>query len=89
MSKLPLYLSVISFVLKGGATLGIIEDNKTYTLSAIAEALGYKQTRSVERLLSRIGCPVVSLGGKKLISGTQFRLAVERAECSQTSLHGS
>jgi len=69
--------------------MGVIEDNKTYTLSAIADALGYRQNRHVEKLLHRIGCPVVSLGGKKLISGTQFRLAVEKAECSQTSLHGS
>jgi len=69
--------------------MGIVEDSKTYTLAAIADALGYRQTRSVERLLHRIGCPVVSLGGKKLISGLQFRLAVEAAECSRTSRHGS
>ena len=69
--------------------MGIIEDTKTYTLQGLSEALGYKQVRTVERLLGEINCPVVRLGAKRLISGKQFRLAVEKQECSKTYLHGS
>jgi len=69
--------------------MGYIEDSKTYTLQALSEALGYRQSRTVERLLEKINCPVVRLGAKRLISGKQFRLAVEKQECSKTYLHGS
>jgi len=67
-----------------GNSMGIIEDNKTYTLPAIAEALGYRQSRTLERLLFEIECPVKQLGGKKLVSGKQFRLAIESKGCSPT-----
>ena len=70
--------------------MGFIEDTKTYTLQGLSEALGYKQARTVERLLEQINCPVVRLGAKRVVSGKQFRLAVEKQqECFNTSLHGS
>lgn len=68
---------------------GIVEDSRTYTLAGLAESLGYRQTRSVERLLREIECPVVVLGNKKLVSGRQFRLAVEgKLACLPTSNGG-
>ena len=70
------------------AAAGIIDDSRTYTLSGLAEALGYRQPRSVERLLRQIECPIVSLGSKKLVSGRQFRLAIEKQECLSTSNGG-
>lgn len=58
---------------------GEIVDSKTYTIAALAVALGYRQTRTLERLLSEISCPVTRLGTKRVVSGHQFRLAVERS----------
>ena len=58
--------------------LGMIEDCRTYTLKGLAEALGYRQSRSMERLLAEIGCPIARLGKKKLVSGHQFRQSIER-----------
>ena len=52
---------------------------RCYTIKALAELLGYRQARSLERLLLEIQCPVRKLGGKKLVSGKQFRLAIERS----------
>lgn len=69
--------------------MGIIEDSKSYTTKALTELLGYKQTRSVDKLLRDIGCPVFSSGSKKIVSGKQFRLALEKSSCSNTSRHGS
>ena len=70
--------------------MGTIEDSKSYTIQALAENLGYKQIRSVERILSEIRCPVVALGNRKIISGKQFREALERSsKCLTTSRHGS
>ena len=70
--------------------MGSIEDFKAYTIHSLAESLGYKQTRSVERLLREIRCPVFSSGKSKIISGKQFREALERAaKCSNISTHGS
>lgn len=63
---------------------GIINDDRTYTVQSLADLLGFRQTRSLERLLQEIDCPVTRLGKKKLISGKQFRLAVERNKCSNT-----
>lgn len=58
---------------------GVVCDTQTYTLSGLATALGYRQARSLEKLLVEIGCPVARLGKKKLISGRQFRQSIERA----------
>ena len=58
---------------------GVVCDTQTYTLSGLATALGYRQARSLEKLLIEIGCPVARLGKKKLISGRQFRESIERA----------
>lgn len=58
--------------------IGMIDDCRTYTLKGLAEALGYRQSRSMERLLAEIGCPVARLGKKKLVSGHQFRKSIER-----------
>ena len=58
--------------------IGMIDDSRTYTLAGLAEALGYRQSRSLERLLAEIGCPVARLGKKKLVSGHQFRQSIER-----------
>ena len=69
--------------------MGIIEDSKSYTTKALAEILGYKQCRSVDKLLRDISCPVFSSGNRKIISGKQFRLALEKSSCSKTSRHGS
>ena len=69
--------------------MGITKDEETYTLEALANLLGYKQKRSVENLLRRIECPVASSGSRKLISGKQFRLSLERAaHCLNTSKPG-
>jgi len=67
---------------------GIIDDSRTYTLTGLSSVLGYRQLRSVERLLVEIECPVVVLGNKKLVSGRQFRLAIERKQCLLTSRDG-
>ena len=70
--------------------MGTIDDSKSYTLEALSEHLGYKQRRSVERFLRQISCPVFSSGNRKLISGRQFREALERsAKCSSTYEDGS
>lgn len=69
--------------------MGIVEDSKSYTTKALSEILGYKQTRSVERLLRDISCPVLCSGSRKIVSGKQFRLALEKSSCSNTSRHGS
>jgi hypothetical protein len=70
--------------------MGPVDDSKSYTIQALAENLGYKQARSVERLLREICCPVFSMGNRKLISGKQFREALERSsKCSTISRHGS
>ncbi len=66
----------------------IVEDGKTYTLDSLAETLGYRQGRTLERKLLEIGCPIRRLGAKKLISGKQFRLAIEKDSCSSTSSDG-
>lgn len=69
---------------------GVTEDARVYTVKALAELLGYRQSRSLERLLHEIRCPVRKLGGKKLVSGKQFRLAIERSEeCSRTFSDGA
>lgn len=60
-------------------SVGITDDSRCYTIKALAELLGYRQARSLERLLLEIQCPVRKLGGKKLVSGKQFRLAIERS----------
>lgn len=67
---------------------GIIEDARVYTVQSLAEALGFRQSRSMERLLEEINCPVRRLGKKKLVSGRQFRLAVEGRGCLETSPAG-
>lgn len=67
---------------------GSIEDGRVYTTQALAQLLGYRQARTLERLLLEIECPVRRLGAKKLVSGKQFRLAVERTECTRTSSAG-
>jgi hypothetical protein len=70
--------------------MGIIDDSKSYTTKALAELLGYRQCRSVDKLLRDISCPVFSSGNRKIVSGKQFRLALEKSsECSNTSRHGS
>ena len=70
--------------------MGVIEDSKSYTVKALGELLGYKQTRSVDKLLRDISCPVFSSGNRKIVSGKQFRLALEKSSlCSSTSRHGS
>lgn len=68
--------------------VGIIDDSRTYTMTGLSLVLGYRQARSVERLLIEIECPVVVLGKKKLVSGRQFRLAIESKQCLLTSLDG-
>lgn len=68
---------------------GSIEDGRVYTTQALAELLGYRQSRTLERYLLEIECPVRRLGGKKLVSGRQFRLALEKSACTQTSSAGS
>lgn len=83
--KLPCAAGWIrSFVGEGGTQemddlAGVVCDTQTYTLPGLATALGYRQARSLERLLIEIGCPVARLGKKKLISGRQFRESIERA----------
>jgi len=67
---------------------GFVEDGATYTLSALADALGYRQSRSLKRLLNQAGVPIVVLGRKKLVSGKQFRLAMEKQRCFATSSDG-
>jgi hypothetical protein len=67
---------------------GIINDDRTYTVQSLAELLGFRQSRSLERLLQEINCPVMRLGKKKLVSGRQFRLAVEGKGCLKTSPAG-
>jgi|DEB0MinimDraft_10_1074344.scaffolds.fasta_scaffold09001_3 hypothetical protein len=62
-----------------------VEDSITYTLDGLADALGFRQTRTLERLLIEIECPIRNFGRKKLVSGKQFRLAIERTSCSPTS----
>jgi hypothetical protein len=69
--------------------LGLIEDGRVYTTQALASVLGYRQSRTLERLLIEIECPVRKLGGKKLVSGKQFRLAIENdKECMRISSAG-
>ena len=68
---------------------GAIEDSATYTLEGLAEILGFRQTRTLERLLIEIECPIRRLGRKKLVSGRQFRLAIESDKrCLRTSRDG-
>lgn len=69
--------------------MGIIEDSKSYTTKALTELLGYKQTRSVDKLLRDISCPVFTSGNRKIVSGKQFNLALEKSSCLSTSRHGS
>ena len=68
---------------------GSVEDGRVYTTHALAHILGYRQSRTLERYLFEIECPVRRLGGKKLVSGKQFRLALERTSCTKTSNAGS
>lgn len=68
--------------------MNVVEDGRTYTLDSLAETLGYRQGRTLERKLLEIGCPIRRLGAKKLISGKQFRLAIERDQCLDTSVDG-
>lgn len=68
---------------------GSIEDGRVYTTQALAELLGYRQSRTLERHLLEIECPVRRLGGKKLVSGRQFRLALEKSACTRISSAGS
>jgi hypothetical protein len=68
--------------------MGIVEDNRVYTIATLAEVLGYRQSRRLEQLLIEIECPIRRLGGKKLVSGKQFRLAIESHECLRTSSDG-
>ncbi|PHQ32521.1 hypothetical protein [Rhodopirellula bahusiensis] len=56
---------------------GIIDDNRVYTTKALAVILGYKQARSCENACEQIGCPVKRIGAKSLVSGYEFRLALE------------
>lgn len=70
--------------------MGTVDDSKSYTIQALADTLGYKQARSVERLLREICCPVFSIGKRKMVSGRQFREALEKAsKCSNTYRLGS
>lgn len=70
--------------------MGIIDDSKSYTTKALAEILEYRQCRSVDKLLREINCPVFTSGNRKIVSGLQFRLALEKSSsCSNTSRHGS
>lgn len=57
---------------------GYVEDGAVYTTEELARLLGYRQSRSVEDLLDRAGCPVVRFGRKRLVSGYRFRIAIER-----------
>lgn len=54
-----------------------VVDNACYTLDQLSKALGYSASRSLSVRLVEIGCPVVRLGGKRIVSGRMFRLAIE------------
>lgn len=57
---------------------GIIYDNCVYTTKALALIMGYRQARTAEAQLEKIGCDVKRVGVKSFVSGYEFRLAIER-----------
>jgi hypothetical protein len=57
---------------------GIVDDTKVYSTVALARIFGVKQPRSIEEWCKQLGCPVKSLGRTRVVSGHEFRLAVER-----------
>ncbi len=56
---------------------GIVYDHCVYTTKALAVIMGYKQARSAETQLEKIGCDIKRLGAKSFVSGYEFRLAIE------------
>ena len=59
---------------------GIIDDDRVYTMQALALLLGYRQARSAEEICEKLGCTVKRVGRQSLITGYEFRLSVERFE---------
>lgn len=57
---------------------GIIYDDRVYTTKALALLLGYKQHRQAADLCTKIGCKVKRIGAKSLVTGYEFRIALER-----------
>lgn len=64
---------------------GIFDDDRVYTTKALALLLGYKQARSAEEMCEKIGCKVKRLGAKSMVTGYEFRIALERWDDEPTS----
>lgn len=57
---------------------GIIDDGSIYTTHALARIFGVKGEDTIERWLAHLECKIVTLGTRRIVSGHELRLSIER-----------